>query len=89
MEFATVDEFIKQMKKIYSEPKSKDRYQLIIATGNLRAVVQPKVTTQRLNALLVENINSEIIEKIEKAAKEHNIEPLKCLKFFFDDQKAR
>ncbi len=91
MELEAVDQFVEEMKKIKSRQKNRRsgeiRYQVILASGNERAVFQPTVTTSRVNTLLLRNASSADLKKIEEESKKMCIEIAKCLKFFFDEQK--
>mgnify|MGYP001143602136 CR=1 FL=1 len=94
IEVGSSDEFIEEMRKMFPAELAKEkggakRYRLIIASVNRRIVFQPKVTTQRLNNILLRDSNSIDEDKITKAAQsiDKEIEITKCKNFWFDERK--
>jgi len=90
VEFETAEKFIEKMKEKFLAEKDKgrsDRFELIIATGNRRAVLLPTVTTQRVNSLLFRGMDDVDADRILKAGKDIEVKVTKCLNFWFDERK--
>lgn len=92
MEFRNAEKLIEEMKKMFVGEKAPEkgresRFKLIIASGNKRIILQPKVTTQRVNTLFLNDSSSVSEEKIKKIAEEIGIEISECWKFWFDERK--
>ena len=93
MEFPDFEGFIKEMERLcpigLEEKKGGNRFRLIFATGNQLIILQPTVTTQRVNTLLIRKPTAMDKKEIKSAAKKLKLEVTEVLNFWFDERKER
>ena len=92
MEFRTAEKFMEEMEKMFVGDKAAEkgrehRFKLIIASGNKRIILLPKVTTQRVNTLFLRDFTPVSQDKIEKLTGDIGIEISECWNFWFDERK--
>ena len=97
MEFPDFAGFIKEMERLCpviseekkGEKKGGNRYRLIFSTGNQLIILQPTVTTQRVNTLIIRKPTDLDKKEIKSAAKKLELEVTEVLNFWFDERKER
>ena len=82
------DGFMKEMQRLIAKEKGgPERFELFIASGNRRIVLQPQVTTSRVNTLLIRDFEPNDVNKIKEAAVSAGVEVTKHWNFWFDERK--
>lgn len=82
------DGFIKEMRKLITKEKGgPERFELFIASGNRRIVLQPQVTTSRVNTLLIRDFEPNDVNKIKEAAISAGVEVAEHWNLWFDERK--
>jgi len=82
------EKFIKEMKSMVDKEKSgSNRFKLYIASGNKRIVFQPRVTTSRVNTLLIRDFDPSDVNKIKETAESIGIDTAEPWNFWFDERK--
>jgi len=80
--------FIKEMQRLITKEKGgPERFELFIASGNRRIILQPQVTTSRVNTLLIRDFEANDVNKIKEAAISAGVEVTEHWNFWFDERK--